>query len=327
MMPEPLPDGRHKGAHRVLSLAMLPWVIASGLPLLAAPAPLADAQTQQGASAQAPQAPQGASPAGASSSPQGTAAATTQEPPPPPPAAPLAAPPPPAGGTAAPGQPPVSGGGTGRAAGGAAAENAPPAHAVVAPGIAGRKIAALELKGLKTLSEETMLYYLGLEIGQTLDEERLDKSIKSLWARGLGGDLKIDYTPVAAGVKLTITVQERPILRSIDYEGLKRLSKTDIQDKIATQRIKVRESEPMSLGELQRVKTLIEDLYREKGYRFAQASYTVQDLAGNDKKVVFKVDEGDRVRIAKIQFTGNQVIGGFRLRWAMKDTKESNLVR
>lgn len=211
------------------------------------------------------------------------------------------------------------------AAPGAAAAGAP-GRAVVAPALAGKKIAALEFKGLKTLSEETLLYYLGLEIGQALDEERLNKAIKSLWDRGLVDDLKIESTPVAAGVKLTITVQERPILRSIDYEGLKRLSKTDIQDKIATQRIKVHEGEPMSLGELQRVKTLIEDLYREKGYRFAQASYKVQDLAGNDKKVVFKVDEGDRVRIAKITFTGNHVIGGFRLRWAMKDTKESNLV-
>jgi len=136
----------------------------------------------------------------------------------------------------------------------------------------------------------------------------------------------VELKATADGVKLTITVQERPILKSIDYEGLKRLSKTDVQDKISTQRIKVREGEPMSLGELQRVKTLIEDLYREKGYRFAQASYTVQDLAGNDKKVVFKVDEGDRVRIAKINFTGNHVIGGLRLRWAMKDTKETNLV-
>jgi|GEM_PF-151519 len=316
MMPDPLPDGRRKGAHRVISLAMLPWVIASGLPLLAAPAPPADAQTQQGASPQAQSQP----------SPSNTAA---QEPSSPPPVIPLVTPAPPAAGTAAPGQPPPSSGGAGSAAGAAATPaNAATAaaHAVVAPAIAGRKIAALELKGLKTLSEETLLYYLGLEIGQTLDEERLNKAIKSLWDRGLVDDLKIDYTPVPAGVKLTITVQERPILRSIDYEGLKRLSKTDVQDKIATQRIKVREGEPMSLGELQRVKTLIEDLYREKGYRFAQASYTVQDLAGNDKKVVFKVDEGDRVRIAKIEFTGNRVIGGLRLGWAMKNTKESNIV-
>jgi outer membrane protein insertion porin family len=303
--------------HRVISLAMLPWVIASGLPLLVVPASPAAAQAQ---ASQAEQAPQGSSTQETHQPQQSPPAA--QEPAAPP-VVPLVTPTgPPAGGQPAG---PAGAGATGAAAPGAPAAGAP-GHAVVAPALAGKKIAALEFKGLKTLSEETLLYYLGLEIGQPLDEERLNKAIKSLWDRGLVDDLKIDSTLVAAGVKLTITVQERPILKSIEYEGLKRLSKTDIQDKIATQRIKVREAEPMSLGELQRVKTLIEDLYREKGYRFAQARYTVQDLAGNDKKVVFKVDEGDRVRIAKIIFTGNHVIGGLRLRWAMKDTKESNLV-
>lgn len=199
-------------------------------------------------------------------------------------------------------------------------------EAEVPSAVANERIQAIEFHGLKTLSEETLLYYLGLAIGQPIDEDALNKNIKKLWDRGLVDDLKIDYARTATGVKLTITVAERPILRSIDYEGLKRISKTDVQDKISTQRIRVHEGEPMSLGELQRIKTLIEDMYREKGYRFAQARYTVTDVGNNEKKVVFTVDEGDRVRISKITFTGNTVFGNYRLRWSMKDTKQSNLV-
>ena len=87
-----------------------------------------------------------------------------------------------------------------------------------------------------------------------------------------------------------------------------------MQDKIATQRIRVHEGEPLSLGELQRVKALIEELYGEKGYRFAHAQYTVEDLGPNEKRVVFTVDEGDRVRIADIEFEGNTVFTDARLR-------------
>jgi outer membrane protein insertion porin family len=329
----PLASGRKRSRctlYRLLALALLPWVIAGGVPLAAL-------QPQPAPQASEP-APRDSSQAGAASTAQEQAAPpAAPQPPAPPEQAPqepiAAAPPAPPAQVvplltvppARPAAPPPAAAGEGQPAGSprTPAEPGPP---VVAPGAQGKKIAALEFKGLKTLSEETLLYYLGLEIGQPLDEERLNRSLKTLWDRALVDDVKVDYAPVAGGVKLTITVQERPILRSIDYQGLKRLSKTDVQDKIATQRIRVREGEPMSLGELQRVKTLIEDLYREKGYRFAQARYTVQDLAGNDKKVVFTVDEGDRVRIGKVQFTGNTVIGGFRLRWAMKDTKETNLV-
>jgi outer membrane protein insertion porin family len=314
MTPDPVPAKRCTAWGRGLSLAMLPWVIASGLPLAAA-APAPAPQTAPAAAAPAaPAAPEPAAPEAATGAAEAPATAPEG------PVVPLVTPSPATTPPARPGAPEAA------AAASPPSGQQPAGPGGVAPGAEGKKIAALELKGLKTLSEETLLYYLGLEIGQPLDEARLNKAIKSLWDRSLVDDLKVDYTTVPGGVKLTITVQERPILKSIDYEGLKRLSKTDVQDKIATQRIKVREGEPMSLGELQRVKTLIEDLYREKGFRFAQASYTVQDLSGNDKKVVFKVDEGDRVRIAKINFAGNQVIGGFRLRWAMKDTKESNIV-
>ena len=82
----------------------------------------------------------------------------------------------------------------------------------------------------------------------------------------------------------------------------------------------------MSLGELQRVKGLIEEMYGEKGYRFATANYTVTEVAPNEKKVVFTVDEGDRVRISEIEFEGNTVFADSRLRLAMTNTKESAFI-
>ncbi|HET9227985.1 MAG TPA: POTRA domain-containing protein, partial [Thermoanaerobaculia bacterium] len=192
--------------------------------------------------------------------------------------------------------------------------------------LAGRTIEAVEFRGLQALSEETLLYYLGLEPGQTLDEDRLNENVRKLWDRSLVDDIEVEAVPSGPSgemVKLVITVQERPVLRSIDYEGLKRISKTDIQDKLSSQRIRAREGEPMSLGELQRVKTLIEEMYAEKGYRFAQARYAVEDVGPNEKRVIFTVDEGNRVRIADIQFEGNTVVSDLRLQLAMKKVKQS----
>ena len=78
--------------------------------------------------------------------------------------------------------------------------------------------------------------------GQPLNEEALNKNIKQLWDRNLVDDVQVESVPTAGGVRLVITVAERPILRSIDYQGLKRISKTDLQDKLTTQRIRVHEA-------------------------------------------------------------------------------------
>ncbi len=200
-----------------------------------------------------------------------------------------------------------------------------PPQAPKAP-VNGRTIEAIEFKGLKTLTEETLRYYLGLQPGQPLDEDALNKNVKQLWDRNLVDNVEVESVPTPAGVRLVITIAERPLLKSIDYEGLKRISKTDLQDKMTTQRVRVREGEPISLGELQRVKSLIEQLYAEKGYRFANAQYAITDVGPNEKKIVFTVDEGNRVRISDIKFEGNTVFSDLRLRFSMKKTKESNLI-
>ena len=194
--------------------------------------------------------------------------------------------------------------------------------------LAGRTIESIELRGLQALTEDTILFYLGLQPGQAMDEAQLNRNVKELWNRSLVDDVEVEAVPAGAdAVKLIITVQERPVLRSIDYQGLKRISKTDIQDKLSTQRIRVREGEPMSLGELHRVKALIEEMYAEKGYRFAQARFNVEEADGpNEKRVTFTVDEGNRVRIADIQFEGNEVYSDIRLKLAMKNIKESGLI-
>lgn len=194
------------------------------------------------------------------------------------------------------------------------------------PPVNGRTVEAIEFKGIKTLTEETLRYYLGIQPGQPLDEDALNRNIKQLWDRSLVDNVDVESVPTPAGVRLVITVVERPLLKSIDYDQLKRLSKTDLQDKMTTQRIHVREGEPISLGELQRVKTLIEALYAEKGYRFANAQYSVTDVGPNEKKIIFTVDEGNRVRISDIKFEGNTVFSDLRLRFSMKKTKETNLI-
>ncbi|MGH9361011.1 MAG: POTRA domain-containing protein, partial [Thermoanaerobaculia bacterium] len=151
--------------------------------------------------------------------------------------------------------------------------------AVYAQGsLAGRPIEAIEFQGLRALSEETVLYYLGLERGQPLDLERLDRNIKALWDRNLIDDIEVNAQPTeTGGARLVVRIVERPIIRSVDYQGMKRISRNDLLDDISSKGIRLREGDPLSLGELYRVKALIEEMYEEKGYRFAAASYTIED--------------------------------------------------
>jgi outer membrane protein assembly factor BamA len=56
----------------------------------------------------------------------------------------------------------------------------------------GRVVQAVAFHGTQALSEETLLFYLGLQIGKPLDEALLNRKIKELWDRSLVDDIKID---------------------------------------------------------------------------------------------------------------------------------------
>lgn len=200
------------------------------------------------------------------------------------------------------------------------------AAAAQVPELAGQPITVVEFEGLRTLSEETLRYYLGLTVGEPFDPVRLDDNIHALWDRDLVDDISVEAAPAAGGVHLTLRIVERPVLRSIEYEGLKKVGRTDLQERIDREQIRVREGTPLDLGEVARLEHAIRALYEEKGYRFAEIDYTLEEVNPGERRVRFTIDEGDKVKIGEIDFEGNTVYGDWRLRLQMRKTKETGLI-
>ena len=199
----------------------------------------------------------------------------------------------------------------------------PARAAAEAEELTGKPIAAIEFEGLRTLSEETLRYYLGLEVGQAFDPLALDKNLHALWDRHLLDDIAVEASPSAAGVHLLLRISERPVLRSVQYEGLKKLGHTDIQDRMDREQVRLREGGPLDLGELERAKHELMKMYAEKGYRFATVDYTMEEVSPGERRVRFTVDEGTKVKIGDIEFDGNTVFSDRRLRLVMRKTKET----
>lgn len=190
----------------------------------------------------------------------------------------------------------------------------------------GQTIREVRFEGLESLAPDTLKYYLGIQEGETFKLNQFNSQVHSLWDRQLIDDLRVEAEESPEGLILTVTVRERPTLRSIEYVGLKRLKNADINDKISEERIRVREGDALNMGELYRLKHAIEEAYAEKGFRLAEATFTIEELSVTDRRVTFNIDEGDKVRVEDIDFEGNTVFKDRRLRWAMKGTKQSNIV-
>lgn len=190
----------------------------------------------------------------------------------------------------------------------------------------GRPVQEIVFEGLQGLSEGTVRFYLGLEDGADLTAASLNERIHLLWERNLIDDIEVETEEVPGGVRLVFRIEERPTLSSVEYVGLKRVERNDITDRIARDLIRVREGDPLNQSELYRLKEAIEAMYAEKGFRLADAQFQLEELPDGTYRATYTVDEGDKVRIADIDFEGNTVFSDSRLRFAMKKTKESGLL-
>ena len=194
----------------------------------------------------------------------------------------------------------------------------------------GQPIVAVEYEGLVTLAEDTVDHYLfgRQRDGETrlLDLAELDSRVRRLWDRELIDDIAIEAEPATGGVRLIVRLVERPILVSVEYVGMKRVNRSDIIEQADRDRIEVYENQPLQVGELLRLKFAIEELYKEKGFRFADVRWTLEDVGKGQKRATFTIDEGDKVKIGDIDFDGNTVFGDWRLRLTMRKTKESGLI-
>ena len=189
-------------------------------------------------------------------------------------------------------------------------------------------IADIVVQGGVTLTVDTVSYYLGLEPGDHLDLKAVAEGFHRLWDSGLFENLRIEREDLPDGrVKLYIIVKERPFVTSVTFEGHHKLTTSDIKDKLDEKGIEIPRNVPLKLGDLTRIQTALKEIYDTEGYRSASITYKVEDVSKTEKHVVFHIEEGGKVKISEIDFTGNEVFSDSKLRRALKKTKEVSWYR
>ena len=185
----------------------------------------------------------------------------------------------------------------------------------------GDRIVGIRVLGYQTVSPDTIAHYLGIKVGDPYDPEKIRANFRALWDVGLLENLEIHSERSPGGVTLVITIEERPVIKFIDFTGNKKLSTSQIRDKIKEAKVEIQPGSPLSLRDLSKMRAAIYDFYIEQGFRSASVDFKIEDLSKTEKKVTFVIDEGDKVKIESIKFTGNDHVSAQTLRNAMHKTK------
>ena len=181
----------------------------------------------------------------------------------------------------------------------------------------GGTISAIRVDGTQRIEPSTVRSYLQLQPGEAFDQDRLDQSLKALFATGLFADVSLRRE----GDALVVKVVENPIINRIAFEGNKRLKEDQLQSELQL-RARVVYTRTKVQSDVQRIL----DLYRRNGRFAATVEPKVIKLDQNRVDLVFEIDEGPRTEVERINFVGNSKFSRATLLSILR-TKESRWYR
>ena len=158
----------------------------------------------------------------------------------------------------------------------------------------------IRVEGLQRTEAGTIFNYLPVEVGDTMDEAKATRAIKSLYGTGFFKDVRIE----AEGDILLISVQERSSIARLEFSG----NSSFPSDKMAEglKQIGISEGLIFDKSELDRAEQEIKRQYLSTGKYGATVKTVVSPLERNRVAVRFEIVEGKVAKIRDINIIGNE---------------------
>jgi len=187
------------------------------------------------------------------------------------------------------------------------------------------RVEKIEIVGNDRVTRETILYYLTSREGDYFNEDSLRKDFRVLWSTGFFSNLRIEGEEGTAGKVVKITVEENPVIKTITYKTGKKVKEDDIINKLKEKDEYVLPYSYYSSAKVQKVRETILDLLLEKGLYAAKVDVQTDRKGKNEVEVLFKIDEGPKVRVGEVIFAGKAKLPQSELRMAMKSNRPHSL--
>ncbi|HZL44777.1 MAG TPA: outer membrane protein assembly factor BamA [Opitutaceae bacterium] len=180
-----------------------------------------------------------------------------------------------------------------------------------------KKVAAVAIKfiGLANVSEQIVRANIQVRAGTDYDEAAVDRDIRSLYRTGLFEFIEVKREELPdKSVNLVFEITPKFRVQAVRFEGNSKIKTTRLQKEISTKTNTALDEHTIKAdGEK------LHEYYQKHGYNQAQITYDIErDRSSGYGTVIFKIREGEKVRIGDIRFTGNNHVKAKRLRKEME---------
>jgi outer membrane protein insertion porin family len=176
--------------------------------------------------------------------------------------------------------------------------------------------------GNRRIRRDTLQARIFSREGDPYNEETLRRDFQALWNTQFFEDVKlrVEDSPNGPNHKnIIFEVKERPVIRRIRYDGTHSVSESDILDRFKERKVGLTVESQFDPTRIKKAEVVLKELLGEHGRQFAKVTPQYERIAASNAVIlVFKVEEGPKVKVGHIRFKGNHAFSDRRIIRAMR---------
>lgn len=188
-----------------------------------------------------------------------------------------------------------------------------------------QRVEDVRIVGNRRVVESTIRYYIQTKEQDVYDEQQVLRDYRSLLNTNFFSDASVKTQSGEIGVIVIFEVRERPLVRELQYEGMKSFKESDVLERFRDMRVGLTVDTPFDESRIPRARRAIKALLDQNGRPLGRVEVEVEPITATAVRLIFNIDEGPKVRIGDISFEGNTVLSDGELRGALELTKERGL--
>ena len=176
------------------------------------------------------------------------------------------------------------------------------------------KLAGLTVTGIEGYEDYVLTGISGLTVGQELEVPgtAITDAVKRYWKHGLFSDVSISADSIVGdNIYLKIHLAPRPRISTINYNGLKKTEREDMEKKLGL--VKGGQITPNMID---RAKILAKKYFEDKGYKNAEVFIRQRDDVAAKNQVILDidVDKKEKLKVRTITIDGDNQLGDKKIK-------------
>ena len=179
------------------------------------------------------------------------------------------------------------------------------------------EIGGIAVEGVEGYEDYVLAGLSGLSVGQMIEVpgSQITEAVKRYWRNGLFSKVSITADSIVGSkIYLCIHLGMRPRISGINYHGLKKAEREDMETKLGMMR-----GGQLTPNMIDRAKILAKKYFDEKGYKNAEIDIVQRDDPEKQNQVILDVniDKKAKMKVHKLIFDGNEKLKDSKIKGSL----------